>query len=167
MHTSSHTHTHTHTHMNFCMGGCTPISKTHLSVVKASVFVFIHFIYHGLHFWAGKFFSFLERILQVSCLSVCVLVYICACVYSYMYTYICAFMHVFFACAYVCVCGYIYITVNLKSAGARSFQYQAPCVWNSVPIQTRLSPSLTSFKSSLKTHLFRNAFTWVFLKLSP
>ena len=49
--------------------------------------------------------------------------------------------------------------VNLKSAGARSFQYQAPCVWNSVPIQTRLSPSLTSFKSSLKTHLFRNAFT--------
>ena len=51
--------------------------------------------------------------------------------------------------------------VNLKSAGARSFQYQAPCVWNSVPIQTRLSPSLTSFKSSLKTHLFRNAFTWV------
>ena len=51
--------------------------------------------------------------------------------------------------------------VNLKSAGARSFQYQAPCVWNSVPIQTRLSPSLTSFKSSLKMHLFRNAFTWV------
>ena len=49
--------------------------------------------------------------------------------------------------------------VNLKSAGARSFQYQAPCVWNSVPIQTRFSTSLTSFKSSLKTHLFRNAFT--------
>ena len=52
--------------------------------------------------------------------------------------------------------------VNLKSrAGARSFQYQAPCVWNSVPIQTRLSLPLTSFKSSLKTHLFRNAFTRV------
>ena len=51
--------------------------------------------------------------------------------------------------------------VNLKSAGARSFQYQAPCLWNSVPIQTRFSTSLTSFKSSLKTHLFRNAFTWV------
>ena len=31
--------------------------------------------------------------------------------------------------------------VNLKSAGARSFQYQAPCVWNSVPIQTRFSIS--------------------------
>ena len=51
--------------------------------------------------------------------------------------------------------------VNLKSSGARSFQYQVPCVWNSVPIQTRLSPSLTSFKSSLKTHLFRTAFTRV------
>ena len=53
----------------------------------------------------------------------------------------------------------LFSRVNLKSAGARSFQYQEPCVWNSVPIQTRLSPSLTSFKSSLKTHLFRNAFT--------
>ena len=52
--------------------------------------------------------------------------------------------------------------VNLKSTGARSFQYQAPCVWNSVPIQTQFSTSLASFKSSLKTHLFRNAFTWVF-----
>ena len=51
--------------------------------------------------------------------------------------------------------------VNLKSAGARSFQYQAPCVWNSVLIQTRFSTSLTSFKSSLKMHLFCNAFTWV------
>ena len=49
--------------------------------------------------------------------------------------------------------------VNLKSADARSFQYQAPCVWNSVPIQTLFSTSLTSFKSSLKTHLLRNAFT--------
>ena len=49
--------------------------------------------------------------------------------------------------------------VNLKSAGARSFQYQVPCVKNSVPIQIRLSPSLTSFKCSLKTHLFRTAFT--------
>ena len=49
--------------------------------------------------------------------------------------------------------------VNLKSAGVWSFQYQAPCVWNSVPIQTRFSTSLTSFKSSLKTHLFRTVFT--------
>ena len=49
--------------------------------------------------------------------------------------------------------------VNLKSAGARSFQYQVPCVKNSVPIQIRLSPSLTSFKCSLKTHLFRAALT--------
>ena len=51
--------------------------------------------------------------------------------------------------------------VNLKSAGARSFQHQAPCVWNTVPIQAWFSTSLTSFKSSLKTHFFRSAFTWV------
>ena len=33
--------------------------------------------------------------------------------------------------------------VNLKTAGARSFQYQPLCVWNSVPIQTRFSTSLS------------------------
>ena len=27
--------------------------------------------------------------------------------------------------------------VNLKSADARSFQYQVPCVWNSLPTQIR------------------------------
>ena len=51
--------------------------------------------------------------------------------------------------------------VNLKSTGARSFQYQVPYVWNSVPIQTQFSTSLTSFKSSLKTNLFHTAFTQV------
>ena len=38
---------------------------------------------------------------------------------------------------------------------------QAPGLWKCrVPIQTQFSPSLTSFKSSLKMHLFRTAFTW-------
>ena len=50
--------------------------------------------------------------------------------------------------------------VNLKSTGLRSFLYQAPCVWNSVPIQTWFSTSLISFKSSLKMHLFCAVFTW-------
>jgi hypothetical protein len=48
--------------------------------------------------------------------------------------------------------------VNLKSAGARSFQYQAPLIWNSLPLEVRLSVSLSSFKTQLKTHLFRIAF---------
>ena len=48
--------------------------------------------------------------------------------------------------------------VNLNSAGARSFQYQAPLVWNSLPLKFRLCSSLSSFKSQLKTHLFLIAF---------
>ena len=31
--------------------------------------------------------------------------------------------------------------INLESAGARSFQHQVPSVWNSLPIQIRLSTS--------------------------
>ena len=52
--------------------------------------------------------------------------------------------------------------VNLKSASQGLFNTdQAPGLWNCcVPIQTQFSPSLTSFKSSLKTHLFCTAFTW-------
>ena len=52
--------------------------------------------------------------------------------------------------------------VNLKSASQGLFSTdQAPGLWNCcVPIQTQYSPSLTSFKSSLKTHLFCTAFTW-------
>ena len=48
--------------------------------------------------------------------------------------------------------------VNLKSAGARSFQHQAPLVWNSLPLKIHLCSSLLSFKARLKTHLFFVAF---------
>ena len=42
---------------------------------------------------------------------------------------------------------------NLNSYGHRSFSYQAPTVWNSLPSQIRQSSSLTCFKTNLKTHL--------------
>ena len=42
-----------------------------------------------------------------------------------------------------------------KSKGQRSFSYQAPVNWNQLPLSVRHSDSLVSFKSSLKTHLFR------------
>ena len=48
--------------------------------------------------------------------------------------------------------------VNLKSAGAWSFQYQAPLIWNSLPLKIHHCLSLLSFKSQIKTHLFLNAF---------
>ena len=44
--------------------------------------------------------------------------------------------------------------VRLSSAGQRSFNYQAPALWNNLPYSLRHSDSVASFKSSLKTHLF-------------
>ena len=42
---------------------------------------------------------------------------------------------------------------NLKSAGARSFQYQVPPVWNSLLIPIHMSASQASSKSNLKAHI--------------
>ena len=48
---------------------------------------------------------------------------------------------------------------NLKSFGYRSFSYQGPVVWNSLPTDLKLSSSLSSFKSRLKTHLFKKSYS--------
>ena len=40
------------------------------------------------------------------------------------------------------------------SIGSRAFRAAAPKIWNSLPLLTRLSPSLESFKRALKTHFF-------------
>ena len=42
-----------------------------------------------------------------------------------------------------------------KHFGYRSFSNAAPTLWNALPIEIRLSPSVASFKTSLKTYLFR------------
>ena len=42
---------------------------------------------------------------------------------------------------------------NLKSAGNRPFRFQAAKIWNSLPTNVRISPSLSSFKKNLK-HIF-------------
>ena len=47
---------------------------------------------------------------------------------------------------------------NMKSVGERSFSFTAPSVWNSLPASLRDTPSLSQFKSCLKTYLFRQAF---------
>ena len=52
--------------------------------------------------------------------------------------------------------------VNLKAAGERSVRFEAPRVWNSLTVEICQSPSLSSFKTNLKTFLFKQAFTiWV------
>ena len=48
---------------------------------------------------------------------------------------------------------------NLKSAGNRSFHFQAAKIWKSLPTNVRSSPSLSSFKKNLKTHLFQERFS--------
>ena len=49
--------------------------------------------------------------------------------------------------------------VSSKTFGQRSFQYQAPVVWNSLPTEIRDCMSIETFKKHLKTHLFREAFS--------
>ena len=40
----------------------------------------------------------------------------------------------------------------------KSFSHHAPAFWNSLPVHVRTSPSVTSFRKHLKTHLFKSAF---------
>mgnify|MGYP003547058831 FL=1 len=44
------------------------------------------------------------------------------------------------------------------SMGKKSFSVAAPRLWNSLPSDTRLAPSITTFRTKLKTHLFKQAF---------
>ena len=48
---------------------------------------------------------------------------------------------------------------RLITCGDRAFSVAAPKVWNSLPQYLRKSTSLTSFKSKLKTFLFKDAFS--------
>ena len=48
---------------------------------------------------------------------------------------------------------------KLKSFGYRSFSYQGPVVWNSLPTDLKLLSSLSSFKSRLKTLLFKKSYS--------
>ena len=47
---------------------------------------------------------------------------------------------------------------NLKSYGERAFSVAAPKLWNQLPLDLRRCESLHSFKSQLKTFLFKEAF---------
>lgn len=41
---------------------------------------------------------------------------------------------------------------------AHSFSYSASRIWNELPLEIRTSPTLSSFHSNLKSHLFRLAY---------
>ena len=44
---------------------------------------------------------------------------------------------------------------RLRTVGDRAFQVAVPRVWNALPASVVSAPSLTVFKSHLKTHLFQ------------
>ena len=46
-----------------------------------------------------------------------------------------------------------------RKIGTQTFMYAAPTLWNQLPPHLRMMNSLSTFKSALKTHLFRQAFT--------
>ncbi len=48
--------------------------------------------------------------------------------------------------------------VKCTTFGGRAFAYVAPDLWNSIPVYIRCSPSVDSFKSNLKTYLFKRYF---------
>ena len=45
-----------------------------------------------------------------------------------------------------------------KTLGARTFAYAAASIWNSLPQELRSIDDIYSFKSSLKTYLFKLAY---------
>ena len=50
---------------------------------------------------------------------------------------------------------------RLKTFGDRVFSVQAPKLWNSLPLELKLQPSVQLFKKHLKTHLFTSAYEYV------
>ena len=55
------------------------------------------------------------------------------------------------------------LSFRTKSCGQRSFSYQAPVIWNQLPVSVRHPTPVSSFKSSLKTFLFLKTFSSVSL----
>ena len=47
--------------------------------------------------------------------------------------------------------------VRTATFGHKAFSYSAPTTWNSLPLSVRSSDSVSSFKSSVKTHLFHRS----------
>ena len=45
-----------------------------------------------------------------------------------------------------------------KTLGDSAFYHAVPTIWNSLPLEIKLSPSIQVFKNRLKTFLFKKAF---------
>jgi len=49
-------------------------------------------------------------------------------------------------------------STHLVTGGDRAFQKAGPVLWNKLPLNIRMSPSLFSFKRAVKTYLFRQVY---------
>ena len=49
--------------------------------------------------------------------------------------------------------------VSKSRVGARAFSYQAPLLWNHLPVSVREADTLSTFKSRLKTFLYDKAYS--------
>ena len=49
---------------------------------------------------------------------------------------------------------------NLKRKGDRAFAVMAPKLWNQLPPRIKFAPTLETFRTTLKTHLFVNDVPW-------
>ena len=47
---------------------------------------------------------------------------------------------------------------NHLELGKRAFAVAGPTTWNNLQLSVRLAPSITTFKTTLKTHLFSAAY---------
>ena len=45
-------------------------------------------------------------------------------------------------------------STRTKTYGGRTFSYQGPAIWNTLPLSLRSQSSSDTFKTNLKTHLF-------------
>ena len=57
--------------------------------------------------------------------------------------------------------------IKLNKYGKRAFSYIGPVTWNSLPKPLRDAPSLPSFKSNLKTFLFKKHLYWWLSQSDP
>lgn len=54
-----------------------------------------------------------------------------------------------------------------KTFGDRAFAHSGPSLWNELPFDIRSSPTVTVFKSKLKTYLFKIAYDFPYENGSP
>ena len=49
--------------------------------------------------------------------------------------------------------------VTTKAYGQRSYQFAAPHLWNNLPLHIKQATTISSFKTLLKTYLFKSSYT--------